>query len=111
MLAGACTHAAVLWQHGLIWDYGGVPHATRVYWTSLTFLDPAAAILLIAFPRVGILATLGIISSDVAHNLWFFAHYHVPYNWMIVLQCAFLIFVVMTFPIVWRSLKIVHPVG
>ena len=109
MLAGASTHAAMLWQHGLFWDYGGVPRVTQVYWTSLTFLDPLAAILLFVFPRVGLLAILAIISSDVTHNLWFFERYHVPFNWMLAAQGVFLVFVGTTFPIVWRSLKFDTP--
>jgi uncharacterized membrane protein len=105
LLAGMSTHAATAWRHGLLWDYGGVPQFTRVYWTSLTFLDPLAAILLLVCPRVGLIATLAIISSDVAHNLWFFQRYHFPFNWLLVAQCAFLIFVVTTFPSAWRALN------
>jgi uncharacterized membrane protein len=109
MLAGASTHAAMLWHHGLFWNYGGVPQFTQVYWTSLTFLDPFAALLLFVYPRVGLVATFAIISTDVAHNLWFFEHYHVPFNWMLAMQVAFLVFVAATFPIVWRSLKFDGP--
>lgn len=57
LLAGTSTHAATIWQHGLFWDYGGVRPFTRVYWTSLTFLDPLAAILLFVYPRIGLVAT------------------------------------------------------
>src|SRR6266446_4859996 len=46
-----------------------------------------------------------IISSDVAHNLWFFERYRVPFNWMLAAQGAFLVFVLATFPTVWRSSK------
>ena len=99
------THAATVWRHGLFWDYGGVPQFTQVYWTSLTFLDPLAAILLIVVPRVGLIATLSIITSDVAHNLWFFQRYHIPLNWLLAAQCAFLVFVVVTFSSAWRTLK------
>src|SRR2546429_107534 len=88
MLGGASTHAAMLWQHGLFWDYGGVPQLTQVYWTSLTFLDPLVATLLFVYPRVGLVATLAIISSDVAHNLWFFERNRVPFNWMLAAQGA-----------------------
>jgi hypothetical protein len=103
LLGGMSTHVATLWQHGLFWDYGGVPLLTRVYWTLLTFLDPLAAILLFVYPRVGLFATLAIISTDVAHNLWFCAHYHTPLNWMIASQCTFLVFVLVSFPSVWRG--------
>ena len=104
LLAGMSTHAATIWQHGLFWDYGGaVPQLTRAYWTSLIFLDPLAAILLLAYPRIGLVAALAIISTDVLHNLWFFEHYHIRLNWMVWAQFAFLIFVIATFPTAWRG--------
>ncbi len=106
LLAGMSTHAATIWQHGLFCDYGGaVSQFTRAYWTSLTFLDPLAAILLFACPRIGLIATLAIISTDVLHNLWFFEYCHIPLNWMVWAQCAFLIFVIATFPSAWSGLK------
>lgn len=106
LLAGMSTHAATIWQHGLFWDSGGgVSQFTRVYWTSLNVLDPLAAILLFVYPRIGLVATLAIISTDVAHNLWFFEHYHIPLNWVVGAQCAFLVFVVASFRSIWRSLN------
>src|SRR5215472_364937 len=99
------THAATLWRHGLFWDYGGVPQFTQVFWTSLTLLDPLAAVLLIVAPRVGLVATLSIISTDVVHNLWFFQRYDIPFNWALAAQCAFLLFVLATIASAWRQAK------
>ena len=107
MLAGTSTHAMTLWTHGLWWDYGGVPLFTQVYWTSLTFLDPLAALLLFVRPRTGLVMTAAIISSDVAHNLWFIHHYDIGFNWGVALQCVFLIFVAATFRRVWRSSPVI----
>ncbi len=105
LLGGMSTHAATLWQHGLFWNYGGgIPQVTRAYWTSLTLLDPLAAILLFVRPRAGVIATVAIISTDVGHNLWFCSHFHLALNWMVWAQIAFLIFVVATLPIVWHAL-------
>lgn len=105
LLAGMSTHAAQIWQHGIFWDYGGgVPQFTRVYWRSLTFLDPLAAVLLFVYARMGLVVTLAIISTDVVHNLWFFEHYHIPLNWVLLAQCAFLVFVVASFRTIRRSL-------
>ena len=70
LLGGAATHVAVLVSHGLSWDYGGVPMLTRVFWASLAFLDPLAALLLLVRPRIGLSLTLAIITSDVVHNTW-----------------------------------------
>jgi hypothetical protein len=103
LLAGMSTHIAALWRHGFLWDYGGVPLLTRVYWTSLTFLDPLAAMLLFVCPRTGLAVTLSIISTDVAHNVWFFERHHLPLNGAIAAQCAFLVFVLVTLPRVWRG--------
>jgi hypothetical protein len=93
----------MLWPHGLLWDYGGVPAFTRVYWTSLAFLDPLAAVLLFVRPRVGLALTPAIISSDVAHNSWFIHRYDIAFNWIYAAQCAFLVFVVATLPGLWRN--------
>lgn len=74
LLGGTCTHLWVLTSHGLLWDYGGAPLFTRVFWTSLAFLDPLAAILVFLRPQVGVVMTLGIIAADVTHNLWWGVH-------------------------------------
>ena len=109
LLAGAWTHLGILAAHGLRWDYGGVPGFTRVFWTSLTFLDPLAAILLFLKPRVGLAMTAAIITTDVTHNVWFYAHVGLPLrgylNWMFVSQVAFLLFVFLTIRIAWRGLS------
>lgn len=110
LLAGAWTHFRILAAHGLLWDYGGVPGFTRVFWTSLTFLDPLAAILLFLKPRVGLALTVGIIVLDVAHNAWFYAHVSLHpsgyLNWMFVSQVAFLLFVLLTIRIAWRGVGV-----
>ena len=68
LLGATCTHVAMLWQHGVLWDYGGAHLPTRIYWTSHTVLDPLAALLLFVRPRVGLILTALIIVSDVLHN-------------------------------------------
>jgi hypothetical protein len=68
-LGGAAfNHARTLFEHGLRYDYGGVPLFYRVFWTGLTFFDPLAIVLLLAFPRAGLALTLAIIVADVAVN-------------------------------------------
>jgi hypothetical protein len=108
LLAGAWTHLRILAAHGLLWDYGGVPTFTRVFWTSLTFLDPLAAILLFLKPRAGLAATALIIAVDVTHNAGFYTHVGLPLrgylNWMFVSEVAFLVFVLLTIRIAWRGL-------
>ncbi len=104
LLGATFNHASQLIEHGLFWDYGGVPKFTAIFWTSLTFADPAAALLLFLRPRGGVMLTTAIIVCDVAHNTWIgfrtasfrqalsqSAH-NLPY----VEQIAFMIFVLAT---------------
>jgi hypothetical protein len=100
LLGATCTHVAILWQHGVLWDYGGAHIFTRVYWTSLTFLDPFAAFLLFVRPHVGLILTVAIITSDVLHNTLV----GVPsLNPMYISQVVFLFFVACTVYVAWRG--------
>jgi hypothetical protein len=114
LLVGASTHVWIVAHHGLLWDYGGAPLFSRVFWTSLTFLDPLAAILLFLKPRVGLAMTLAIIAADVAHNTWFNMYVGLAprdfLNWISFPQVAFLIFVVVTFRSAWRGASQAPPV-
>ena len=40
------------------------------YWMALTFLDPLAAVFLLARPRLGVMLTVAIITGDVTLNSW-----------------------------------------
>jgi hypothetical protein len=100
LLGATCIHVAILSQHGVLWDYGGAHLLTRVYWTSLTVLDPLAALLLFVRPRVGLILTVLIIASDVLHNTLV----GVPLlNAMYLSQIAFLIFVASTVYVAWKG--------
>jgi hypothetical protein len=91
---GACTHIAGLIKHG--WSCGGdIPLASVIFWNSLTILDPLAAALLFLKSRIGVLATIAIMVSDVAHNWWVVAAFG-GIVWMVVADSAFLIFVLAT---------------
>lgn len=50
--------------------YPGYPVGTVVFWNALTVLDPVAATLLFWRPRLGVVVTLAIMLTDVAHNVW-----------------------------------------
>ena len=87
--------------------------ASALYWSSLTFLDPLAILLLFMRARLGILLTGAIIASDVVHNLWFMAAYplretlaeDVTASFAMMSQIAFLVFVAVTAPLAWPSAK------
>jgi hypothetical protein len=102
-LAGATwTHLHVALLHGLDWDYGGAAPFTRIYWTSLLFIDPLTALLLLALPRAGLILCVAVIVTDVAHNSWFALHHPVRVD-LYLSQIAFLLFVAFTVRTAWRG--------
>jgi hypothetical protein len=111
-LAGATiNHVRSVLTRG--WFPEQLPATTALYWTSLTFLDPLAAVLLFVRPRMGVALTIMIIVSDVAHNLWFIATHplggsfveDVTSSFFMMSQIAFLAFVAFTAPMVWKRTK------
>jgi hypothetical protein len=108
-LAGATiNHVRSVLPRG--WFPEHSPATTALYWSSLTFLDPLAAVLLFVRPRMGVALTIMIIVSDVAHNLWFIAAHplggsfveEVTSSFFMMSQIAFLVFVAFTAPMVWK---------
>ena len=109
LLGATGNHVLILIRHGPLWNYGSAPAGSAIFWTSLTFIDPAAAILLFARPRVGIALTAAIILADVVHNLWFLKRYAsggvyavmILGNPNLLCQIAFLLFVAGTMRLAW----------
>lgn len=109
LIVATVNHIRVVQAWG--WVPSHLPIATALYWSSLTFFDPVAAALLFVRPRVGILLTIAIIVSDVAHNLWFTATHpmgasflrEVTSSFALMCQIAFLLFVAATASIAWRE--------
>ena len=109
---GFSTHARILLTHGLRYDYGGVAPATAAYWTSLTFLDPLVALLLFVRPRLGIVAAVLLIVTNVAHNLAFTAGYArrggfwhaITTSPHLLAQLGFMLLVLATMRLAWRGL-------
>lgn len=104
-LAGATLiHWRIVYDHGLFWDYGGVPIASAAFWTALSFLDPAAVVLLFVRPRWGVVLTGAIIVTDVIHNLWILMRSDpsalVP---RLFAQAAFMVFVLLTARLAFTS--------
>ena len=114
LVVGGTNHARILLQHGLFWDYGGVNAASAVYWSSLTLLDPLSAALLFARPSVGIVSTVVLIVTNVAHNLAITAH-NTPADQLLarvasapfmLAQIGFMLFVIVTASTAWRGLEV-----
>ena len=109
LLVAAANHARILLQNGLFWDYGGVHWASAAYWSSLTILDPIAAALLFVRPRIGIPATIVLITTNVAHNITLAALYSPEgellaraFNPFLISQIGFMLFVGATARVAWR---------
>jgi hypothetical protein len=68
MRGAAWNHARILFEHGLWWNYGGIHPFYATFWTSLTFFDALAVLLLLTRPRPGFALTAAIIVSDVLIN-------------------------------------------
>jgi hypothetical protein len=108
LLGATYNHAAMLARHGILWDYGGMPKASAIFWTALTVIDPAAAVLLFTRPNAGVIVTAVIIIADVIHNLWITARYFPPMlhgvaqSPAMIEQIIFMIFVLATAKFAWR---------
>ena len=111
LLLAGLNHARILLQQGLSWDYHGAGWFSSAYWSSLTLMDPLVAALLLVRPRIGVPATLVIISTNVVHNLTVTALYvpagafvgHVLSSFQLMCQIGFLLFVLATWRAAWAE--------
>jgi hypothetical protein len=71
-LVGTTTHTADLIFGGLD-VYSGFPPGVRLFWVSLTILDPVTAVLIILRQRSGIVLGSAVIIADIAVNWTVFA--------------------------------------
>lgn len=113
LLGATANHARILFQHGLFWNYGGVAWPSAIYWTSLSILDPLTVLLLFIRPKVGIISTVVLIATNVAHNLAVVAYYapsneflhRVVSSPLVLSQIGFMLFVGITTQIAWKGAK------
>jgi hypothetical protein len=109
LLGATANHVRAVHSRG--WMPPDLPWLTAAYWSSLTVLDPLAAVLLFVRPKIGIAATAAIILSDVIHNLWFRAghpvtgslYQDVTSSPFMMSQITFLLVVAVTAPIAWKE--------
>jgi hypothetical protein len=71
-LVGTTTHTADLILGGLD-VYSGFPPGVRLFWVTLTVLDPVTAVLIILRRRSGIVLGSAVIIADIAVNWTVFA--------------------------------------
>ena len=101
-LVGTGTHVDML-VHGWALAHHRLVNA---YWTALTLIDPLVIILLLRFPRIGLLAALLTMVSDVGINslvtyLYSDTAGHYAVDVFVQLQTAFLGFVLGSAPFLW----------
>lgn len=102
MTGAAWNHARILFKHGLFWNYGGIHPFYAAFWTSLTFFDSLAVLLLLTRPRAGLVLTTCIIVSDVLINACVGLSYGFdPASF--AAQCIFMVFVLATVRRAWRE--------
>ena len=106
-LWGTYNHVVDL-RHGGFLPYTYAPLPINVYWTSLTLLDPLAALLLFLLPYHGMVLAVLIMVSDIAVNLYA-AYVLFPGAMMpdtpLLSQIAFGLFLFVTVPIAWKRLR------
>ena len=118
MLVGTSTHLSWVIGHSITYVDPRFTIYTTIFWNSVIFLDPLAALLLLASPNNGVLLTAAIILVDVLHNA-FVSNLVLPFsqtslhtwflsNLFLILQCIFCIFVLATLKINLKEIKGVH---
>jgi len=83
----------------------GAPLGLNIYWTSLTILDPLAITALFRHVRLGYALALAIMLTDIPINAYAGAVYwRIPVNenTALIMQTAFLVFLLLTVRRVWR---------
>jgi hypothetical protein len=106
LVGATCVHVGTHIQYGVLLgtlEGYGYPVVTRYFWSSLTLLDPLAALLMFIRPRAGVSLAGVIIVSDVAHNSWILHHFGRAPDAAYWAQVAFLAFLLGTGKIAWQS--------
>jgi hypothetical protein len=106
-LWGTHNHVVDLRRGGFL-PYTYAPLPFNIYWTSLTLLDPLAALLLFVLPYHGMVLAVAIMVSDIAVNLYA-AYVLFPGTMMpdraLLSQMAFALFLFVTVPFAWKRLR------
>ncbi|MGG7508307.1 hypothetical protein [Plantibacter sp. YIM 135249] len=100
-LVGTSTHVADLIFGGLN-VYEAFPPGNRVFWISLTLLDPLTVTLILLRRRAGIALGVAVMIADVAVNWTVFSTIGGLSLFGVLNQSAFAAFVLATTPLLWR---------
>lgn len=108
-LTGTYTHLQGILTHGFLGQ--NAPLFFRIYWDSLTFFDPLAAVLVWVKPKWGILLAILIMASDILINSFAYTRgvFMEPVPEMVptdlFLQALFGTYIFITAPFVLGKLK------
>ncbi len=91
-VVGTITHTLDI-LHGGWLPYDFRPLPWNAYWTSLTFLDPLAAVLIWLRERWGVVLGVTIMASNIAVNGYTYAIGFEDFFFSLILQSAFAAFV------------------
>ena len=105
LLGATYNHVRADIDCGLLCGYGfDAALPSRIYWSSLTLLDPLAAVLLLIRPRTGLVLTGLVIASDVLHNSYYVASANQWTNPFYLSQVGYLVLVAAAAPVAWKGL-------
>ncbi|MEF2977673.1 hypothetical protein [Subtercola sp. YIM 133946] len=99
-LVGTTTHTADLIVGGLN-AYSAFPLGVRLFWVTLTILDPATAALIIFRRRSGIVLGIAVIIADIAVNWTVFATVGGLSSFGVISQSLFAVFIFVTARSLW----------
>ncbi len=100
-LIGTASHVLDLIAGGAD-TYGESPTALRVFWLSLTALDPLTVLLLMLRKRAGIILGLVVLLADIAVNWTVLFTIGGNPLFGVVNQTVFAVFLLATAPALWR---------
>ncbi|WP_448811035.1 hypothetical protein [Agromyces bauzanensis] len=85
--------------------YGNMPVCVRVFWVSLTIIDPLVVILILLRRRAGIWLGSAVMVADVAVNWTVALSVAGATGPGLITQPLFLLFLLSTAPLLWRSFR------
>ena len=88
--------------------YAGFPDVVRLFWVSLTLLDPLAIILIALRLRASVVLAIAIMAADIAVNSAMVATHGLPVPGLIN-QLAFGLLVLATAPLLWKHARPARP--
>lgn len=104
-LIGTTTHVLDLIAGGM-GTYGSFPTGLRLFWVSLTLIDPLVVLLLLLRHRAGVVLGLAVILVDIAVNWTVFLTIGGHPLFGVINQTGFAVILVTTAGPLWRWMRV-----